>query len=75
MRIHTGDRPYRCEHCNQLFRHLSTRAKHNCAGKIKIPPPASAPVTTTTRLVETTTDTIAIYEEPEEGITKTIVIP
>jgi DNA-directed RNA polymerase subunit RPC12/RpoP len=76
MRIHTGDRPYRCEHCNQLFRHLSTRAKHNCAGRIKIPPPASAPVLSGSRLVGSASEGIEIYEEQQsdENLTKTILI-
>ena len=33
MRIHTGDKPHACEFCNQTFRHLSTKAKHNCPAK------------------------------------------
>ena len=33
MRIHTGDKPHACEYCNQSFRHLSTKAKHNCPAK------------------------------------------
>ena len=79
-RIHSGERPYRCEHCNQLFRHLSTRAKHNCAGKVKIPPPASAPVvvgSNSGKLIETTGDGIEIYEEQQitaDSLTRTILI-
>ena len=32
-RIHSGARPYQCLTCLQYFRHLATRAKHNCPGK------------------------------------------